>query len=226
MKTNSHELPTKLYSLAEELKRSFFEDKLSTKDVKLITLQGDTARAMHREVSYREHKPSSIFKNWVHFKFFEDNYFQKAILDEGNFENIHQESLDSLRRHWFEIEPAVKTTMPIHLFYKMIDLLMKSICRWTDLNSNRREWFFKNAHVPLDKYSLKALSKYHDDYVIKHPTMGYVKSADLYFKIQKDIKELVDPHPPLLFDLFAWDHEKGKEKQKPVSFDLVKAKRK
>ena len=226
MSTKNQELKKQLALKSDQLKRTFYQDMLSTTDVKLKTLQGDTARAMHRGMCYNIYKPSSIFKNWVHNEFFESKDFQDMLLNEKNFEKLHSSTLNSLRSHWFTVEPDVEDSMPDYLFYKMIDLLFKSISRWEKLENNRRDWYFLNVNVPLDKYSLKCLSKYHDSFTVKNPRMGFIKNAEMYDDVQRMIKELIAPHPPLLFDLFAWDHERVKDNANKVSFALVKAKTK
>ena len=97
------------------------------------------------------------------------------LLNEQNFDKLHSRALNSLKSHWFTVEPDVEDTMHDYLFYKMIDLLFKSVSRWEELNEDRRHWFFLNANVPLDKYSLKCLAKYHDSFNRKNPRMGHIK---------------------------------------------------
>lgn len=208
----------------DELKRNFFLELLDDYAVK-HSLNSDTARAFHRKKCYNNFKPTSIFKNWAHNYLTKENGI-KNILISNDFKALHTDCIDRLRKRWFALEPEVKNEMPYYLFPKMIDLFFKRVLRWNEIPNKRREWLFSNVHVPIDKYAILALSKFHPDYNENKPSMRFVQGENHYFKIQADIAELVAPYPPIMFDIYAYDYLRLETIRKEETYELEEAEKK
>ncbi len=223
MTTNQNPIIEELSKHAESLKKDYFAVLRSTFYVKTRTLGGNTARAYKKGKCYDNYAPSSLVKHWLHHQFFGSPDTVRQLKTGMDFEAIHYGAVNSLENFWREKEPEA-TGMEFYHFTKIIDLMFKSITLWTELDEKRREWFFQNAHVPIDKYSLLILKEFHPEYDIPSPSMNYVgNSRPLYEKIQKDIREMIAPFPPLLFDLYAWNYRRSRQLEQEEDFALKKA---
>lgn len=206
------------------LKQRFFALLSDEFTIKTKTLGGNTVRAFSKPKCYEIYTPTSIFKHWVHFRFFGNPRFRELVFEEHDFEKIHCETLQDLKGYWFDVEKSVSTTMSFYFFGKMTDLLFKSITKWDKLNETRREWFFENAHAPLDKYSLDLLNRSTSKMHFPNPSMNIVENEVHYREIQLEIRQLVSPFSPLLFDLLAWDYLRQRTLEAAEKFELVRIK--
>jgi hypothetical protein len=234
MKTISEkkDIRQELAQLEGELKSRFFATTTDTFTLKAHTMWSNTARAYRQEGNtpgcYLRYTPTSIFRNWLHYHYFQDTGTQKQLTKKHDFEKIHATAVTGLERFWKETEPDVTGLRYFH-FSKLIDLLFKSIPRWDELKKDRQAWFFNNVHVPLDKYSLLALREYAPMETVRelslksNPSMSNIESPGHYQEIQKAIRELIAPFPPLLFDLFAWDHLRKLQREMEATFELKDA---
>ena len=120
--------------------------------------------------------------------------------------------VESLRKYWKEND---KRELAIHQAWKLIDLLCKRFPCWADLSDNRRTWFLRNGHVPIDKFSLNLLRIAAPEFAKKVKikegvSMGWLKGENEkhYYPIQEKIRETCGHYPPLVFDLLAWNEER------------------
>lgn len=227
------DIQQELAELENTLKSNYFVEPKDTFFLKVGTMRGNTARAYRKEGEkpgcYLIYTPTSIFRNWLHNHYLHDAATLNLLAEGMDFAEIHTSAVEGLERFWKEKEPDVTGLRYFH-FSKLIDLLFKSIPLWDELDEKRREWFFNNANVPLDKYSLLALIEYAPKETVRalrlkpNPSMGDVEDKKHYLEIQQTIKSLVGSYPPLLFDLFAWNHLRMKNRKMEESFELIKAK--
>lgn len=229
MKPSQIDIKSELEKNQIRLRNNFFATQTDTYSIKVGTMWVNTARAYTREKCYINYIPTSIFKHWLHHKYFGDADTLRQLQTGTNFGTIHASAIDGLKSFWNEKEPDVKG-MEYYHFAKLIDLLFKSVTRWKDLPKIRQEWYFANVNVPLDKYSLIALKECVSDETIRelrlkrNPSMGDVESSVHYQEIQSAIKTLIAPFPPLLFDLYAWDYLRRTRIAGEEKFELIKAK--
>lgn len=223
MRTNHNPIIEELSKHAESLKKNYFSILRSTIYIKTRTLGGNTARAYKKGKCYNNYTPSSLVKYWLHHHYLGSPETIRQLKTGRDFEAIHYDAVQGLESFWGEKEPNA-AGMELYHFTKIIDLFFKSIPLWAELDEKRREWFFQKAHVPIDKYSLLILKEFHPEYDIPSPSMNYVgNSRDRYEKIQKDIREMIAPFPPLLFDLYAWDYRRSRQLEREEDFALKKA---
>ena len=222
MKNTQTDIREELKKLESILRRHYFSRTIDLFEIKIGAMRGNTARAFKQGKCYNNYKPTSILKNWLHYHYFGDPATFQNLKSGSDFEAIHEHAVDGLKDFWTKIEPNAPGIEYYH-FAKMIDLLFKSIPRWDELSSERQEWFFQRVHVPIDKYSLMILREFHPNYTIPSPSMNYVEDKAHYIAIQKDIRELIAPFPPLLFDLYAWDHRRKEQLRIDEQFELIPA---
>jgi len=222
MNSNALEIKQELETHQEFLKANFFAVLWDIFAVKVDTMRGNTARAYKRGKCYQNHTPTSIFKHWLHNYFFNDAETLRQLEEGTNFELIHASAVDGLKRFWEEKEAGIEGMAYYH-YAKLIDLLFKSVARWDKLSEERRLWFFEHVNVPLDKYSLLILREFNPNYHIPAPSMNFVKDKEHYDKIQKDIREMIAPFSPLLFDLYAWDYRRRNQIISEEKFELIDA---
>lgn len=205
------------------LRSNYFAIQKSRFEIKTGAIRGNTARALKKGKCYNNYTPTSILKHWLHHNYF-GNPDNLRLLKEGtDFELMHQQVLDGLQTFWNKTEPEAKGIEFYH-FAKMIDLLFKSIPRWDELSKERQEWFFQRVHVPIDKYSLMILREFHPGYDIPNPSMNYVEGKAHYDRIQNDIRDMIAPFPPLLFDLYAWNYRRLQQMELEGDFELTSVK--
>ena len=221
MKTPIIDIKHELHLHGETLKRNYFAIPMDTFAIETRTFGGNTARAFQIGRCYNNYTPSSIFKNWVHHDYIGNPKIVEMLKEDTDFFEIHSQAIQGLRNRWHKLEPKATGIVYYH-FAKMVDLLFKSIPRWSELEPKRQEWFFQRVHVPIDKYSLRVLTEVHSGYDIPNPSMNYIgDSKERYDKVQADISEMIAPFPPMLFDLYAWDHRRRDQLRIDEKFELI-----
>ncbi len=226
MNSKNSDIMQELNHHGKALKQKYYSTLSDTYDLKVNTLGGNTARAFHFGTCYTKYQPSSIYKYWLHHKYLGNSNTIKLLKQGTDFEVIHSQAVEKLQRFWMRTEPEIEK-MDYYYFAKMIDLFFKAIPRWNELTKRRKEWFFKRVHVPIDQYSLQVLNEYHPDYNIGKQSMNFIgNDKKRYMQVQADIRQLIKPFPPLLFDLFAWDHLRIQQSRDNAKFELIPHKKK
>jgi hypothetical protein len=182
-------------SIADE---SFNNPKRMSKD---FGITGSTFRA-YRSCST---SPSLVYKNWV-------NNNGYAIIGDfssnhrSGFTELHQRLTQSLEKSWSE---SGNRDLTVSEKYKLVDLFCKAVAFSIDhpcLNS--REFLYKHANIPLDKFSLLLVKKLYFGIVIsKNPSMGDIDSLETYLFLQDMIYKTTEALniPNLVFDILAWN---------------------
>lgn len=212
-----NELLKEIDKVKKELTAQFLSKELDLIDLILVAVESSTLRSYKNTKKYT---PSSIYRTWA-FKFINDNIEMLKI--DIDFKLIHEKAYKSLKNYWNIDGSKIED----YQVFKLIDLTFKNFCRASFLNQNRRKWYFNVAYTPLDKFSLSCLKVYHPEYSKSIPndvSMNYVKNKIQYYKIQNDIKVLMNNGSQILYDLYAW--EIAPSHQKPTNFKLIEKEKK
>lgn len=130
-------------------------------------------------------EPSKIFRGWAErslTRWLKRDDLRR-IKDQQQYDRWTRSQSRKLRDHW-------NKTSTLRIKYsqrsKLLDLLMKEVLRWNDLDPSVRKKLQKWAHVPLDSYLLRAIRECVDNPTIPHnASMGFVKDRRRYVKLQK-----------------------------------------
>lgn len=167
-------------------------------------IDGNTFRA------YRNYPifPSLVYKNWIDENDILKNYAERFNLlnSLSSFKSIHSELCADLTEYWIKCQ---KEGLTISQKFKIIDLFVKFNSRikvngYDQLNNN----LCKYGNIPLDSYSLRAISlNFYGIVISQRPGMGDIKDELTYNFLQDQINELmIDLQlPNLYFDYYAWN---------------------
>jgi hypothetical protein len=210
--------------------KTFYSDELKTSKYFVIKncVLGSTFRSKH--FTGGEYKPSDIFRTWAQRFFFNrKKLYQKiiAIKSPENYRKLHTQIVDSLNSYWTRY---AKKKLEIGYYCKLIDLLMKMFINCNDLTQMQKLNLLRVINVPLDKYTLSAISIVWNSKlskrginILRNPSMSFIgKNYDLYSEIQLCISDAVGKHNPIEFDLVVWNNRPDTEnmtftiKKKPL----------
>ena len=159
-----------------------------------------TFRAFRHDEQYLKYKPQSIFRVWAQ-DFLKDEILIKP--SKIKFEELHEYAYQDLYNFWKNND---EKQPKFYQYNKLIDLLFKFLPRYINIEESIRDLIFKNANVPLDSFSLKKLRAYSTlNDIPKNSSMSYIENKKHYVSIQKEIKDLTYPYPPIFFDFLAWN---------------------
>jgi len=182
----------------DSIMKAFRENLLSKIDIITRVVDSSTIRAYRGNKKY---KPLSIYRAWA-WEVLNDNNYIGELITNNNFKNLHDLTFSSFKEFWDFLEPENK--IPPYKTNKIIDLFFKGISQYKKLLPERREWFFNNAHVPVDKYTLEYLRDYTNRFKIgKNPSMGDLDKKLNYSEIQEEIRNLCGEESPYLFEALA-----------------------
>lgn len=204
-----------------KLLKAYSEHNFTPRALILYCVDHSTFRAFRyskttTKTDYLTYKPSSIFRTWA-FRFLSS---QHDLLNTATFIVLHTAAVKSLRDFWIEKDGAKPD---LYKFRKLVDLMFKMLPRLESLSPTRSQYLYENGYAPIDKYSLACYRNYAPVNTLKvrsNSAMSFVKDSD-YEKIQKAFREL-SGHPSILFDLFAWDEARNKNREENESpFELI-----
>ena len=197
----------------KELESKYYSKSFDTHSLVEFSVGTSTIRAFRKSDKHvKKYQPLSLYRVWA-LGYLESNIFKEQINSQNNFEVFRLNALNNLMLYWKNTDGGKPE---FYKFNKLVDLLFKFLPLWdTDtLDKQKKEWIFKNTNVPLDKFSLELLDKYHTKIKIKKPiSMNSVTNEQSYDTFQLAIKEVCGDLPVILFDLYAWD--------KPHEFKLI-----
>jgi hypothetical protein len=195
--------------------------KAEAKLSKWLGKRKPTAYVVRRSVggstfrSFRDvKKPSKIFRGWAlkSLTRWIKNDELSRISDQVQYDRWLRKESKKLRNHW-------NRRSRIRIKYgqrsKLMDLLMKEVVRCDELDESIGKRLVRWLHVPLDKYTLRAVRKCVDDPRIPSgASMGFVKSRGVYEKVQKAVRDLAhDAHAaPILLDVAVWNRQHPQER--------------
>ena len=183
----------------ERLKSDFFENSFNKKTLIIYSVDNTTIRAVR---NCNKYKPLSLFRSWAN-EFLSNENNLDLINAHGNFNTFRTFTLNCLDNFW---KTKDESQLPRYLLNKFIDLLLKFLPLWAEINRESKEWIFRNTHVPLDLHSLGCLREYRPNLAIpKGASMRYVNNDEKYEKMQAEIRDLCQNISPIIFDLFAYE---------------------
>ena len=168
-----------------------------------LSAMGSTFRSYRRNQRYT---PSSLYRRWAVEWIGDGSRVNQAA--DGDFSSLHCATVTSFGSYWQEKDGTELTYAQSR---KLPDLLFRHLVMWQGLKEGARTWLLWEAHVPLDKYTLTAVSivanKKYPKLVPKRPTMGCVDKRS-YGLLQNIIRETCkNICPPLHFDALAWNEK-------------------
>jgi hypothetical protein len=159
--------------------------------------------------------PSQVFREWASYALFDgEGRFERLrdIHTSAEYTDWLWDLAESLRRRW---AGRMGGPIPFGPSIKLPNLLMKAACRSPRLPEavfTRIVWFL---HVPLDRYSIEAISgcvpgspfAARIGKIPKPASMGFVKGAAMYNAFQECIAAaaVAASVPPIALDILAWD---------------------
>ena len=166
-----------------------------------IGITGSTFRA-YRNFSA---SPSVIYRKWV----FSAGYSiinKHPVNDRKSFQFLHKKLLESLVGEW-DAEGLRKLSFSEQ--HKIIDLFVKAVAfRSGHPCEKARYSLFQYGNIPLDKFSLLAMSElFYGVVVCPSPSMGHIRDKQTYDFLQDQIFMLTQSEnlPNLVFDHYAWN---------------------
>ena len=181
------------------LKSDFFQISFNKKTLITYSVDNTTIRAVR---NCKKYKPLSLFRAWAN-DFLSNQLTIDLINARGEFNSFRILALNSLNEFW---NTKDESQLPKYLLNKFIDLFIKFLPLWAEVNAESKKWLFENANVPLDLHSLSYLRKYRPDLAIpKNASMRHVKNDEMYERLQSEIKNLCSDIPPIIFDLLAFE---------------------
>src|SRR5687768_3448769 len=144
----------------ENFRESFLNQSLNSDFIILFCVGNSTMRAFHKNKTYIDYTPTSIFQSWLSQLF--PSTVKRDVVDnmmnENGFINLKKLYLSRLTNYW-KRNSGCNYELKFYQRNKLIDLFFKFLILWDQLNSSQRLWLFKNANVPLDGLILKELRK-------------------------------------------------------------------
>lgn len=226
--------PFSLGRLRERLRRAafkrdcqdFFHGDLVDSLPYLIALcaSGSTFRAYRAT----RHRPSHLFRSWAMSCLVKRvrSPERAALFDSPTLSRLHRLLRNSLSSYWYNHDG---TRLSFAQENKLIDLFLRHAVLWSALPEKRRRWLLAEANVPLDKFTLHYISQIAKAHGIAIPpgaSMGFINKEN-YKSIQRAIRVACYGHPPLHFDILAWnqDHRDIIHKQLHERCDPVRVRR-
>ncbi len=186
----------------------FEKNKLTTFEIITKVVDSTTIRAY---TGNKKYKPLSIYRVWAKETLANEKKCE-IIKSWSDFKKIHDYFHDDFKKFWLKVEGK---KLMFYKINKIIDLFFKGIAEWDELENERRIWFFNNANVPIDKYTLKYLRTHTHSAEIKrkiqkNPSMGNIgNKVKLYDTIQKEIRKLCNGEAPYIFETLAQEEGRG-----------------
>lgn len=204
-------------------------------EIVVSAVDPSTIRSFRNTLTYR---PLSLFRAWAHRQLTQDGTLRKHLsavnADADDFRDFHAWTCQSLREFWKKKDGTTPTFAQSR---KLVDLFVKFLVNWADLSNDARRGLYANANVPLDKYSLGAISTLWNQQATKrtripnNASMGWT-TRNKYWGIQEFIRETMNGVNTvgIEFDIIAWhrarvDETRFRLKRKKVNLKGKKANR-
>jgi hypothetical protein len=161
----------------------------------------NTVRAFH---NLRAH-PSVVLRDWASAHFHSTLETLKSITDRGTyFDYVHKSALD-LSATW-------RAKMNAEIGYgrstKLLNLVLKKLPCFEDINGTVRDRIIRLLHVPLDSYALVGLRELITSLKIpRNATMKFIDEPTDYITVQLYILDAAMEAgvPPIYYDFLAWN---------------------
>ena len=203
------ELVRVLWYEGSEMTHRYFRRRLTRN--KLIRLAAGCCT--FRSFRGLDEPPSVIFREWAVEKL--DRQFMQTLAEvktQEEFDAIHEALRADIAECW---ERRGGKALRYGPGLKLINLLLKSVVRWQEFTHEQREKLIPLLHVPLDKFSLRAIRLFSNDpervrrpvFIPRNASMGFVETRKQYRRIQGVMREIatVAAEPPISVDLLTWD---------------------
>ena len=188
--------------LVDAYKEAIVEMRKNRAMPKDMGITGSTFRA-YRNCHGR--RPSEVYKEWAKSS-------GMAIVSGGSIESrkqftdLHSSLASSFSDSW---KNAGNRSLLVSEKFKVVDLFVKALAFRSQHNcEEQRNGLFRFANIPLDKFSLLALTDLFVGVVIsKAPSMGDIRDIETYEYLQDFIYDATRSLglPNLVFDFYAWD---------------------
>jgi len=152
-------------------------------------------------------KPSLMFRRWAS-EVIRSKQFQSEILAASTqpmFETVHDWLNQTLEHHW---KSECGQQLSLAHRYKLVDLLVKRLCRLELPDDRMNANLVMHGHVPIDSLVLRALDHlFSGAFLTDGRAMGHIKTEQAYRFYQDPITNLMLEldAPALYFDFYAWN---------------------
>lgn len=166
-----------------------------------IGITGSTFRAYRNCAA----SPSSVYREWAQSKGY-STINQNPVSDRKSFQTLHEALLRSLADYW---HTQGLRDLSFSERHKIVDLFVKAVAfRSGHACVAARSSLYNYANIPLDKFSLLAISDLFYGIVNSPtPSMGHIRDQETYDFLQAQIFSLTQKEglPNLVFDHYAWN---------------------
>jgi hypothetical protein len=196
---NAKDIVCRLLTNKAQIAKEFEPRWDSLEEVARESVGPNTFRSFH----HLPQKPSEVFRTWASRALADDKGLTH-LQSQSDYGNWLREFSSAFRQHWQKEMGKVLAYGPSR---KLPNLLLKEFVRWKHLTPDERARLIAFVHVPLDSYTLVAISNCLDDPEIPaDATMKFVVGATMYNQIQNAIRAVTDQArvPAIYFDVLAW----------------------
>lgn len=185
-------------ALAEE----FFSKRLpDIRSVVLRSIAGNTFRAFQK----LPERPSIVFREWALTHLDTTLEELKSIADHESYEDyVHESALD-LCSTWYS---KMNTEIGYGRSTKLLNLVLKKLVCFEDINIIVRSRIIGFLHVPLDSYTIVGLRRLiASPSIPRNATMKFIGKPSDYKILQQYISDVAKEAdiPPIYYDILAWD---------------------
>lgn len=195
--------------MGPQSRRNYFRLESDLSELIRSSVGANTFRAF----AHLAQKPSEIFREWAD-AYFTQQRFKKLsrMTNQLQYDQFLNDALAELADYWFK-----RGGQPLRLGAgrKLINLLLKSILRFTSIDASARKTLTPLFHIPHDLFCLAALrcSASSGRFGItlnipKNASMGFINSRSQYQTLQELARRIAAKaaEPRISIDLVAWDH--------------------
>ncbi len=181
-------------------------------DLQLI-IKHSVGPNIFRAFRHLPEKPSVVFRGWAYDSFGREflNGFRQIGAHSQYREWAYTVS-DALRRRWSR---TMGTEMPYGPSLKLINLIAKRLCLFSEISFAELWKLVEFLEVPLDIYTIQAFANcvltFPDQEAIGHvpaaATMSFIRNKRMYEAFQDGIIEIAQQAdvPPIALDCMVWD---------------------
>ena len=198
-------------ALVRDLAKYPWRRHIEPSDVALVVRQSVVANTF-RAFQRLPNKPSVVFREWgagaLETRGFLDRL--RGVRSRDSYDQWLAGLVSDFREEW---KREMGKAIPFGPSLKLPNLLVKALLESRLLPDSVRERIVWFLHVPLDSYTIQAVTNCPDTSgdqirkILNSATMRFVENQAVYDSLQKRIRSLADEAavPPIALDYLAWN---------------------